>query len=38
MRWDSALKLKYWRGFQAINGWKRAPVLEFALRVGRHRT
>lgn len=29
------VKLKHWRGFQAIYAWKASPVLEFAfLRTG----
>ena len=27
-------KLQYWCGFRAINGWKGAPVLEFAFGCG----
>ena len=26
---DNEVKVQYWRGLQAKNGWKRAPVLEF---------
>ena len=33
-RIDRVIKLKHWRGFQAENARKAAPVLEFALPAG----